>query len=325
MPFFVPTYSLSLTSPIQRDTEILSLVPTIIPTAIQPNLGPAHRSTHPSTVVQLSATQNGLDNEALAGSGVDSQRKREKAGSPSTLSNGSAEPYKSKPSFSQTVSQAAQQPLLIISKVESQAMPKVASCNVNLTSITQQGEVEESSHLQTSSRASSPSVQSVDSASNDTNLSNLSLFVAPTDSQLTIKATMSSPVHQTKEVTFKSRTRFRSDSGDLQEALVLLARGKEEAESTILELEQKLDEQELQCMELERELVIAQTEVQQMRESRIQQQQALEKWVIQWNTVLNETRRSDAFTSDSIALDLCLNGMNAWFVIQKCLALSTYR
>ena len=298
MPFLLPTYSLSLTSSVQRDTEILSIVPTIIPTVIQPNLGPAHSSTHPSMVDQLSATQNALNNKVLAVSGVNSQGKTEKASSSSTLSsrgaphhlpnvqsppntspltNGSEEPYKSEPSFSQTIRQAAQQPLLIISNVESQAMPKVASCNVNPTSVTQKGEVAESSHLQTSNRASSPSVQSVDSAADDTNLSSLSLFVAPTDSQVAIEATMSSLMHQTGEVTSKSRTHSRSNSGDLQEALVLLARGKEEAESTILELEQKLDEQELQCMELERELVIAQTEVQQVRESHIQQLKALEK------------------------------------------------
>ena len=291
MPFCLPTYSLSLTSPIQRDTETLSIMPAIIPTAIQPNLGPAHSSTHPSIVDQLRATQSALNNKILAMSGVNSQGKTEKASSSSTLSsrggpphlpnvqnppntspltNGAEEPYESDPSFSQTIRQAVQQLFLIISKMESQAIPKVASCNVNPTSVTQQGEGAESSHLQTSSRASSPSVQSVDSAADDTNLSSLSLFVAPTDSQLATEATMSSPAHQTGEVTSRSETDSQGNGGDLQEALVLLARGKEEAETTILELRKKVDE-------LERELVIAQTEVQRVRENHIQQQQALER------------------------------------------------
>ena len=127
MPFCLPTYSLSLTSPVQRDAETLPIVPTIIPTAIQPNLGPAHSSTHPSIVDQLRATQNALNDKVRAMSGMNSQGKTEKAGSSSTLSsrgalphlpdvqnppntspltNGAEEPYESDPSFSQTIRQA---------------------------------------------------------------------------------------------------------------------------------------------------------------------------------------------------------------------------
>ena len=170
-----------------------------------------------------------------------------------------------------------------ITEIQRLDVPTLASHNIHFDS--ELGELEagaESPSLQTNSRASSPSVQSVDSAADDTNLSNFSLFVAPTDSQLAIEATsrvlaLSSPVHQIGEETSRSSTHSQSSNGDLREALVLLARGKEEAEATVLELQQKLEERELRCMELERELVIAQTEVQQVRESHIQQRQSLER------------------------------------------------
>ena len=301
--FSLSTDSESLNTIVQ-DADTPSIVPpTVASSFSQPILGPADGPTHLSVVDRLSVVQNGSDDQVVAMSNKKSKKRKKKASLSPTPSSGDASPHlldvhghltttppanlsvetcESEPSFSQTIHQAAERPLMNITEIRPRNMLTLASYDTNPNSeLGELGEGAESPNLQTSSRASTPSVQSTDSAADDTNLSSFSLFVAPTDSQLAIEATsrvlaMSSPTHQT-EVTPKSKTHSRSNSGDLREALVLLARGKEEAESTILELQQKLDEREMRCMELERELVIAQTEVQQVRESHVQQQQALER------------------------------------------------
>ena len=264
-------------------------MPAVVPTAIPSKPGPTHGPAHSSVVDQLSTDQNGLDVKVVEVSNSKSQRKLEKASSPtpssqdglprhpdiqsplnaSPLANGTVALSESEASFAQAIRQVAQQLLLNIAEIQPQDSL---------------GAGEESTSLQTNSPASTPGGQSVGSvAGDDTNLSNIPLFVAPADwhSAVGTKShvvALSSPLQQTREEAAKSSTHSQSSSRDLQEALVLLARGKEEAKATILELEQKLEEQELRCTELEKELVIAQTEVQQVRESHVQQQQASERY-----------------------------------------------